>query len=220
MPELIAAGRDADVYADGAGRVRRRYRDGRDASGEAAVMRWLADAGFPVPTVYAVDGPDLVMARVEGPMLAESLLSDQVPPAEAGLLLADLHDRLHALGPPQGDLPMGHLDLHPLNVLMSPDGPVVIDWSNARPVEPAFDVAVSVVILAGAAVVQPPELAGVDVGALRGKVATLLSAYLDAVSDDPADWLDAAVAWRGRDPHLSREERAGLAEAVAWAQAL
>ncbi len=78
------------------------------------------------------------MASVEGPTLAEALLSDQVPPAEAGLLLADLHDRLHALGPPQGDLPMGHLDLHPLNVLMSPDGPVVIDWSNARPVEPAF----------------------------------------------------------------------------------
>ncbi|MGA9347015.1 MAG: phosphotransferase, partial [Nocardioidaceae bacterium] len=212
--------RDAEVYAEGAGRVRRRYRDGRDASGEAAVMRWLDGAGFPVPTVYAVDGPDLVMARVEGPTLAESLLSDQVPPAEAGLLLAHLHDRLHALGPPQGDLPMGHLDLHPLNVLMSPDGPVVIDWSNARPVEPAFDVAVSVVILACTAVVLPPELAGVEAATLRGKVATLLSAFLDAVSDDPADGLAEALAWRGRDPNLSDEERAGLPKALAWAQAL
>ena len=34
-----------------------------------------------------------------------------------------------------------HLDLHPLNVLMSRRGPVVIDWSNAAPGDPLTDVA-------------------------------------------------------------------------------
>jgi aminoglycoside phosphotransferase (APT) family kinase protein len=36
-----------------------------------------------------------------------------------------------------------HLDLHPLNVVMSAGGPVVIDWEMARIDEPLLDVAIS-----------------------------------------------------------------------------
>ena len=53
-------------------------------------------------------------------------------------MLADLHDRLHEIagpdwlpGMPDGGDRLLHLDLHPLNVIMSPNGPVVIDWPNA-----------------------------------------------------------------------------------------
>jgi tRNA A-37 threonylcarbamoyl transferase component Bud32 len=53
----LASGRDADVVAVDAQRVLRRYRHG----GDAAVMAYLAEAGFPVPTVYHVEGADLVM---------------------------------------------------------------------------------------------------------------------------------------------------------------
>jgi len=71
--DLIARGRAADVYAEGAERVRRRYREpGQSAESEAELMRYLHGQGYPVPEVFDADGADLVMARVPGPtMLAE-----------------------------------------------------------------------------------------------------------------------------------------------------
>ena len=47
--ELIASGRDSDVFAYADGLVLRRYRDGRSAEGEAATLRAVADLGYPVP---------------------------------------------------------------------------------------------------------------------------------------------------------------------------
>ena len=47
-----------------------------------------------------------------------------------------------------------HLDLHPDNVIMSVDGPVVIDWASAVRGDPAADVAQSLIVLTCAAV--PP----------------------------------------------------------------
>ena len=41
---------------------------------------------------------------------------------------------------PAGDR-MIHLDLHPLNVMSTPEGLLVIDWANARRGDPAIDVA-------------------------------------------------------------------------------
>jgi aminoglycoside phosphotransferase (APT) family kinase protein len=53
-------------------------------------------------------------------------------------VLARLHDQLHQIAPPAGlRRPFGagerimHLDLHPGNVMLTPEGPVVIDWTNA-----------------------------------------------------------------------------------------
>jgi aminoglycoside phosphotransferase (APT) family kinase protein len=56
-------------------------------------------------------------------------------------------------------LPVGdrlcHGDFHPYNVLMSPEGPMVIDWNNAHVGDPLEDVARSALILEGVAVSQP-----------------------------------------------------------------
>jgi aminoglycoside phosphotransferase (APT) family kinase protein len=41
-----------------------------------------------------------------------------------------------------------HLDLHPANVILTPRGPVVIDWSSARRGEVASAVALTWVIMA------------------------------------------------------------------------
>ena len=41
-----------------------------------------------------------------------------------------------------------HFDLHPLNVLMSPQGPVIIDWTNACRGPAAADVAQTWIIMA------------------------------------------------------------------------
>ena len=69
---LIGAGRAADVYALGERRVLRRYRNGESSEREAAVMAYLAGAGFPVPRVHDASGPDLVLERLGGrDMLAD-----------------------------------------------------------------------------------------------------------------------------------------------------
>ena len=158
---LIGAGRSADVYDIGGDRVLRRYRDpSASAEREAAVMRWLAGAGYPVPVVYDADGPDLVMGRLDGPTLRGSMAARPWTLWSAGTLLAGLHQRLHALDASQlaasgivgrrageGDQ-LVHLDLHPENVILTADGPVVIDWANVAIGDGAFDVAYVWAVLA------------------------------------------------------------------------
>jgi Ser/Thr protein kinase RdoA (MazF antagonist) len=55
---------------------------------------------------------------------------------------------------PEGDR-LCHGDFHPYNVLMSPRGPIVIDWNNAHIGNPLEDVARSTLILSGVPVSQP-----------------------------------------------------------------
>lgn len=134
--ELIGSGRHCDVFAVAPGRVLRRYRSGQDAGVEAAAMRHVRNHGYPVPEVFDADGPDMVMARVDGPSMLQVMA--RRPHRLPGLarVLADLHRRLHAipafdaLERPFGDAGdvVLHMDLQPANVVMSVDGPVVLDW--------------------------------------------------------------------------------------------
>jgi aminoglycoside phosphotransferase (APT) family kinase protein len=177
LGELIGSGRDADIYALGDSWILRRNRDGRSQREEAAVMAHLHAHGYPVPEIHPArdDCPaDLIMQRVQGPTLMDAVLAGQVDAAEAGRMLADLLIRLHAVplpdaadtdadaaatadadasGIPAADTAAPetailHLDLHPLNVLHTPAGPVVIDWANTRQGAPAHDWAMSALILA------------------------------------------------------------------------
>jgi Ser/Thr protein kinase RdoA (MazF antagonist) len=55
---------------------------------------------------------------------------------------------LHSLaGMPDGDAPC-HGDLHPRNILMTPRGPVIIDWIDATRGNPLADLARSLLLLA------------------------------------------------------------------------
>ena len=78
-------------------------------------------------------------------------------------LLADLKEAVLSAfaGMPAGDR-LCHGDYHPFNVLLSPRGPVVIDWNNAHTGNPLEDVARSALILAGVAVSQPELGAAAD----------------------------------------------------------
>mgnify|MGYP001363872409 CR=1 FL=1 len=135
----IARGRAADVYADGPHRVLRRYRGSGASTGrEAALMTYLHTAGYPVPEVFDADGPDIVMARISGPTMLDTLGRRPWTARLQARILAGLHQGLHVVAAPV-DLPrpwgptggIVHLDLHPDNVILAPGGPVVIDWSNA-----------------------------------------------------------------------------------------
>ncbi|HEX7169034.1 MAG TPA: phosphotransferase [Acidimicrobiales bacterium] len=135
---LIGSGRHADVYELGADRVLRRYRTAQQAGPEAALMEHVRAHGFPAPEVFAADGGDLVMQRVDGPSLLHVMSQAPHRLGRLAALLAELHHRLHEIPAPPGTArPVGsgdavlHLDLHPANVVVTPDGPVVLDWGWA-----------------------------------------------------------------------------------------
>ena len=176
----------------------RRYRTEHDSGPEATLMVHLADHGFPVPAVHDVDGRDLVMDRVDGPSQLDDIERRPWRVGTHGRTLAALHRQLDDVPAPDGaGGHVVHLDLHPGNVLCTPDGPVVIDWSNGRVGDRHEDVATTWMLLAagrpdGGAAIQVLAavlrrrllrsfLAGADVGAARG----VLGAVCDRKLGDP-----------------------------------
>ena len=209
---LLAAGRDADVYALDQHRVLRRYRNGVGVAEEAAVMRHLRAHGYPVPEVHLAEGTDLVLERLRGPTMRAALLGGELAPGAGGELLAALHSRLHTVPPRrQGgpDSRMLHLDLHPDNIMLEPRGPVVIDWRDAAEGPADLDLALSALILAEAAV-------GSHLPAVyRPAARELLATFLAGAGGDPLAQLDAALARRARNPNLTEPEIARLTDAAA-----
>ncbi|MGW4405624.1 phosphotransferase [Nonomuraea sp. NPDC004702] len=212
--ELLGSGRTADVYAIGEDRVLRRNRFPADTRREAEVMAHVAARGYPVPRVHpGGHGPaDLVMERLAGPTMLHAMLDGRMEPREAGTILARLLRGLHEI-PARTAADPGHrvlhLDLHPDNVMLTPRGPVVIDWSNAEDGPPALDRAMSAVILAEVAVQPATGMADAARAVLDG----LLAGLGDAVPG--AEHLAAARARRAANPTLSAAEIAGLGAAVA-----
>lgn len=209
--QLVGAGRDADVFALDGDRVLRRYRDaGRSAEREAAVMAYARSRGLPVPEVHDVAGPDLVMARVVGPTMADALVRRPWSMAGHARALARLHERVHAVPAPAWlDAPVGdgdtllHLDLHPENVLLTPSGPVVIDWTNAARGPGAADVADAWLVISAASLPGSRWQAAV-VAAAQGSFARL---FRRAAGQDLTAALPAAGARRLADRNLGARER-------------
>ena len=211
---LIGAGRAADVYDIGGGRVLRRYRAPFDVEPEAAVMRHVGQAGFPVPRVYDADGPDLVMERLDGRDMLAELSRRPWLVRRHGRTLAALHNRLHEIQAPAGLTPASvpgdrvlHLDLHPANIMLTSRGPVVIDWSNARAGAAGADVAMAYLIMASSDTDLIPAPLRPVVGTLR---AALVRQFLAGVHDDPKAHLAPVARERAQDPHVRPAERSRL----------
>jgi aminoglycoside phosphotransferase (APT) family kinase protein len=167
--KILSSGRDGDIFELSSDLVLRKTRDGRSIAHEALIMRYVEEQGFPVPHIEEVraGGTEIVMERIDGPSMLDAML----PPWRLGPclgMLADLHDRLHAIEGPDwlprmpGDREdrLLHLDLHPLNVLMSKTrGPVVIDWPNARRGDPMADVALTFAIVTCGRIPLPRPIA-------------------------------------------------------------
>jgi aminoglycoside phosphotransferase (APT) family kinase protein len=202
--EPFAAGRDADVYAIDDQWVLRRYRNGYPVGDEADFMRHVAKYDYPVPAVREVAGPDMVIQRLNGPTLADAAIAGDLTGAELGEIHADLHRRLHAIPAPSGTpgRVVVHGDLHPLNVIATDDGPVVIDWRNAEEGTPEFDIAMTAIICAQVALDPAFE-------ELTPLVREALATYL-ANSIDPTPGLPAALRARGNNPTLTPAELALL----------
>jgi aminoglycoside phosphotransferase (APT) family kinase protein len=204
----IAEGRASEIFDLGDGRVLRRFKSGGDPEREALVMRHAREHGFPVPRVLEVADNALVLERIDGPTMADQVRLDPAAVAAHASVLADLHDRLHEISSPP-ELPAAtdgdrllHLDLHPANVILAPDGPVVIDWTNARRGEPAYDVAYTWVI--GATSWGDGRLAEM-----------LLERFLSHFDEDELRrWLPLAAERRAADANVTASEREAIGRLV------
>ena len=158
--KLIGSGRAADVYDLGDGTVLRRYRARvGDVEREAEVMRYVRSHGFPAPMVFSAAGTDLVMEKIEGRTMMAKLVDSPASVYSYGRLLARLLSALGEISAPDWLMAPGfaahpsgdrvlHLDLHPMNVMITEKGPVVIDWTNAAGGPAGFDSAMTYVVMA------------------------------------------------------------------------
>lgn len=211
---LIASGQDCEIHEAGPGRVVRRSRDGRDLEREAAVMRHARRHGFPAPEVFDADGPEILMERVDGLSLIEVMTrAPEDAPCHTRLLAALLRDLAAVRAPGWLQAAAGcpgnrllHLDLHPANVLLTADGPRVIDWANAARGAAGADTACTWLVLATAPV-EPP---------LEERRAAMLAAFLEDVDAAAArPYLPAMADRRRADRNITDMEKAGIAAFLA-----
>jgi aminoglycoside phosphotransferase (APT) family kinase protein len=207
--KLLAAGRASAVYDLGDGRV---LRQGGAPQREAMVMEHARAHGFPVPRVLEQRDDALVLEHVDGETMARHVVRRPTSVRAHAQVLADLHARLHAIAAPPDLAPAGegrallHLDLHPLNVLLSARGPVVIDWTNARSGPAELDLALTWVIG------MTSDVPGVYPRALFRLFARLFART--AGRDAVARGAEAAAAFRLRDPNVNDTERARIRRLV------
>ncbi|HEY9558026.1 MAG TPA: phosphotransferase [Acidimicrobiales bacterium] len=217
----LAEGRDSQIFEHGPDKVLRVARDGRSLVAEAEIMRYVRSQDYPCPEVHDAGDGYLVMDRLAGPTMMEQVGKPPFPLRRSGHLLAELHERLHRIAAPAGlreaPLPgdrLVHRDLHPMNVMMTPDGPMVIDWSNASAGDPAFDVADTWVLFACAT----PPMAGIDRFIVPIGRRILLRSFLSRVDAAAARRaIPAAVDHRLTDTNMSPDEHARMRKLAAWA---
>lgn len=187
----LGEGRASQILDLGGGRVLRRFKRGGDPAREALVMEHARAHGYPVPRVLEVRADGLVLERVDGPTMLAALRRRPWTIARHAAALAALHGRLHRI--PFEGAALVHLDFHPDNVLLSPSGPVVIDWTNAGAGDPGVDLALTWVI---------GETSGVPARAF-------VRLYARRVDREALErGLPEAVARRLADPNLTEAERA------------
>lgn len=174
-------------------------------------MRALRSHGFPVPAVYAVDGRDMTMDRVDGVDLLTRLSKRPWQARAVGSMLADLHRRLAVIPIGDIDLPTSHGvresfvhgDLHPGNVLLTANGPVVIDWEGAGIGAADADVATTWLLMATADPDDIPRATRPLVGLIRR---TVLRAFLRDVPQPRVETIAAVCTARLGDKNMRPRE--------------
>jgi tRNA A-37 threonylcarbamoyl transferase component Bud32 len=189
---------------------------------EAQVMRYLFEQGYPVPRVDELsdDGMDLAMERVDGPSMLDGLKRRPWTVRHQGRDLARLHRELHEIPAPDflrpaevgtGDQFL-HMDLHPLNIVLSAKGPVVIDWARASRGDPDVDVAIAWVLVAAGEVA-----AGRVLGTILERFRqSLVDSFISQFDLGPVKQrMREVVEWKVGDPHISAREQASMWRVVA-----
>jgi Ser/Thr protein kinase RdoA (MazF antagonist) len=190
---------------------------------EAMIMEHVRAAGFLVPRVEELVAGDteLVMQRLEGRSMMDVILRRPWRLWAMAETLALLHAKLGAIDAPMwlkqfadGGSKVVHLDLHPLNVVMTAEGPYVIDWTNAVRGLPETDVASTWVIVRSSEI---PASRVAAAFAARGR-SSFVGAFLRRCDRDAAlNALPLVIANRLTDRNLTRGERTFL---LRWSERL
>jgi thiamine kinase-like enzyme len=189
-------------------------------------MTYMRAEGYPVPAVDEVsdDGTELVMERIEGVSMVDAIGKAPWSVRRQGKTLAHLHKQLHQIRAPdflppapigQGDRVL-HLDLHPLNVMIGPKGPTVIDWTNASAGDPLMDVGLAWVLMAAGQIPASGMMARV----MGWGRALLVNGFVNQFDRQQVGRrLREVVTWKVQDPHMSEAEVAGMWKVVERAEA-
>jgi aminoglycoside phosphotransferase (APT) family kinase protein len=229
---LVGAGRNADVFDVGSGRVLRRYRDGRETRRvdiEAQVMMRARASGVPVPEVFEVSGSDIVMERAVGPTMLDAVGRRPWTGRANARLLARLHSIVHQVpasafdgldlprrfeqSPADSDVLL-HRDLHPMNVILTQNGPMIIDWEGATCGPAVADVAMTWAILAFSDVPGPR----IEAALIRGVRALVMRSFVRAAGPLDEAWRLTAIRHRLADPNVLPTERARMEKLLPAAQ--
>lgn len=151
---LINVGSESELRHYGPNHVVRTSTYHSDLSREAEALEILTQAGFPAPKLKERLSPSsLVMERIDGPTMLEDLVSRPWTLARHAKNLARLHRALGKVSAPpewdrvsEGDS-IVHLNLHPATIRINSGRPVVLNWNRSACGCPAFDAAVTYVIL-------------------------------------------------------------------------
>lgn len=182
--------------------------------------------GVPVPEVFDVAGSDLVMEFAVGPTMLDVIGRRPWTIRAQAVTLARLHDLVHrvtaadlaGLGLPApfaaveadgGDVLL-HRDLHPQNVILTRNGPMIIDWEGAALGPAIADVAMTWVII-GFSNIPGSRIRAV---AAQGVQASLTQAFVRAAGPLDETWQQTAVRNRLADPNLLPSEVARLKKLV------
>jgi aminoglycoside phosphotransferase (APT) family kinase protein len=220
--DLVAVGRDSQLFDAGPGLLVKRARAERSLEYEANAMELVRGFGVPVPKVHEVrnDGTEIVMERVEGPTMMQWIERGPWRLDAAGRLLGELGDRVHGVPAPSwlhdagddGDRVL-HLDLHPLNVIMSSDGPVLIDWANTARGAPSTEDALTWILLATGELDEPNVLRRTIVVLFRNVFVQRYLAHRDRDATRAA--LPHAAALRLCVPNIRPGETAAIEQLLA-----
>jgi Ser/Thr protein kinase RdoA (MazF antagonist) len=195
----------------------------RAAGAPAPMLLGIESVGGRAATVWGrVDGTSMWQCVVDRPDLSGRMgalladvqlgLFDLVPPVTlpaqrdrleskirraAAAVDPSLARALELLPPRTGPLRVCHGDIHPSNVILAPDGPVVVDWFDASRGEPVADIARTLLLLGGGEH-TPPHLPGADpatLGVLTEAYVSRLRERLDLSDEALALWqaLNAAA---------------------------
>jgi len=95
---------------------------------------------------------------------------------------------LHVLNQRKDGTSLCHYDIHPMNVIMSPRGPVIIDWMTACQGNPHADIARTLLMSQGFQFAVPPEW--------HGTLKSFIDRYLERYREIRDISLKELKAWR------------------------
>lgn len=211
---LLVQGSHARVYLVDDQVVVRQLKNYRETYPNADLMVHLKQHGFPTPTLFEVRQDTLIMERLHGPTLLQSLIAQETSLAQAVAIIVHLHEVLHGLqlcdGSPSGDADrILHMDIHPGSIVLTPDGPYLVDWEDSRVGPPELDLAATALVFA---------MIASEPGDLQLSSASMFRKFSRAVGTNYVPYLDEAARIRSQEMDSSPEELALIQPGLDWAQ--